>query len=479
MKKKLFFGVIGLLIFFIPGVLGGAVDISPDILYANMPVTITYSDFQDGEWIDMAFQPTYMPDTPEFTGAMVGMSMPFNLSHVYLSSIDGNYTDDSFDFLSESYAYNSINEGTFLFDLIKNNATPGEKTTVSYILEGEKESGDNDGTISLFPDFNPPQGVLNVLVSIEGEEWSKDIPYMQNVTAPSAEVEYVTVESGKTATGNFTLSHLNNGLSYCYANITIEDDSIGEFEVGGVTLYDGFTGGNVSYPYYTELYATASPNITGPIDEIPVAQFTYEGITPGSTLVHVTEIEIYDVNGALYPTVEKYPGLLSVTAPPVPGSDFIGNPLKGIIPFNVTFDYVAPDIPTSFNWSFGDGTPNATVKNPTHTYWNPGTYDVGLTVAGPTGNNTTVKSGYIEAKQVALWFMSNPTSGTAPLMVTFNGTASVPSTNWQYYFGDGLSGAGPNTTHVYNEAGTYTVKATADISGAKNSAIRYNYIKVT
>ena len=176
---------------------------------------------------------------------------------------------------------------------------------------------------------------------------------------------------------------------------------------------------------------------------------------------------------------EGYPGTLTVTPPPSPEVDFIGTPTKGIVPFNVSFQYLPADSPSAFNWSFGDGTPNATVRNPVHTYWTPGSHNVTLTVNRKAGLNTTTKAGYIESKEVTLWFMSNQTSGTAPLMVTFNGTTNVPSSNWNYYFGDGLSGPGPNTTHIYTTPGTYSVKATADITGAKNSAIRYNYISVT
>ena len=51
--------------------------------------------------------------------------------------------------------------------------------------------------------------------------------------------------------------------------------------------------------------------------------------------------------------------------------------------------------PTSWNWSFGDNTPNATVQNPVHIYTNPGLYTVNLTVTNSYGSGSIKKSNYI------------------------------------------------------------------------------------
>lgn len=46
---------------------------------------------------------------------------------------------------------------------------------------------------------------------------------------------------------------------------------------------------------------------------------------------------------------------------------------------------------TSWNWDFGDGQ-TSTTQNPTHTYTSGGSFNVQLTVSGPTGSNSTSKS---------------------------------------------------------------------------------------
>jgi PKD repeat protein len=70
---------------------------------------------------------------------------------------------------------------------------------------------------------------------------------------------------------------------------------------------------------------------------------------------------------------------------------------------------------------------------------------------------------------------ATPSTGTAPLSVTFDGSGSTtPSgtiTSWAWSFGDGASGAGPQTTHVYSTPGTYTASLTVtDSNGASSTA---------
>ena len=477
MKSGTFIAIFGLVFVLVYGVSGATVDITPDILYGQMPVTISYTGLNDTDWISLGFQPTYVSEESGFMGLeRAFILLPFNLTGVWFGGGDGNMTGDPMDFFSETYDFSGMTEGLVYFNLMKNVSAPGEQVTSSYYIAGEKESGETTGQMGLLlPLFNPPRGILNVTVLINEDVWQKDIPYMQDISIPFAYVDDVTVQSGNTVNGNLTLYDLSNGLTLYNATLTIEDDSICHFT--NAVLPNGFSGTPVISANRIDI--NASTSMSGTIDDIPVLDITYLGVNPGSSMVNVTLNRVLDSEGNEYPVGEGYPGTLTVTPPPSPEVDFIGTPTKGIVPFNVSFQYLPADSPSAFNWSFGDGTPNATVRNPVHTYWTPGSHNVTLTVNRTAGLNTTTKAGYIESKEVTLWFMSNQTSGTAPLMVTFNGTTNVPSSNWNYYFGDGLSGPGPNTTHIYTTPGTYSVKATADITGAKNSAIRYNYISVT
>ena len=70
---------------------------------------------------------------------------------------------------------------------------------------------------------------------------------------------------------------------------------------------------------------------------------------------------------------------------------------------------------------------------------------------------------------------ATPSTGTAPLTVTFDGSGSTTPngtvTSWAWSFGDGAIGTGPLTTHLYPTPGTYTASLTVtDSSGASSTA---------
>ncbi len=88
-------------------------------------------------------------------------------------------------------------------------------------------------------------------------------------------------------------------------------------------------------------------------------------------------------------------GYISVGAPlRTPAGAFSASPTSGKAPLRVQFTERSTGSPTSWRWSFGDGT-SSTVKNPLHTYTKKGRYTVSLTVRNTQGSNTNTMSGYI------------------------------------------------------------------------------------
>ena len=65
-----------------------------------------------------------------------------------------------------------------------------------------------------------------------------------------------------------------------------------------------------------------------------------------------------------------------------------------------------------------------------------------------------------------------PLNGTAPLTVSFNAGSSTGSiTSSQWNFGDGTTGTGTTTSHVFTQAGNYTVNLTvSDSQGLTSTA---------
>jgi PKD repeat protein len=68
---------------------------------------------------------------------------------------------------------------------------------------------------------------------------------------------------------------------------------------------------------------------------------------------------------------------------------------------------------------------------------------------------------------------ATPLSGTAPLTVTFDGSGSTDLggfvTSWAWAFGDGTTGTGVTTTHVYSTPGTYVATLTVTDNGNLSS----------
>jgi PKD repeat protein len=79
-------------------------------------------------------------------------------------------------------------------------------------------------------------------------------------------------------------------------------------------------------------------------------------------------------------------------------ADFSAYPSYGKPPLKVQFTDKSKGSPTSWYWSFGDGT-YSTVKNPEHTYNVVGKYTVTLTVNNEEGSDTVTKSEYIKVSK--------------------------------------------------------------------------------
>ncbi|MFA5415033.1 MAG: DUF3344 domain-containing protein, partial [Methanoregula sp.] len=86
-----------------------------------------------------------------------------------------------------------------------------------------------------------------------------------------------------------------------------------------------------------------------------------------------------------------------------PGAGFTPSAISGQAPLAVTFTSWTPGPGTvsSYSWDFGDGS-TSTDANPSHTYTTPGTYTVNLTVTGPGGSTSMVKTDLITVRSASL-----------------------------------------------------------------------------
>ncbi|KKG15006.1 hypothetical protein EO98_16705 [Methanosarcina sp. 2.H.T.1A.6] len=170
-----------------------------------------------------------------------------------------------------------------------------------------------------------------------------------------------------------------------------------------------------------------------------------------------------------------------------PVADFSANVTNGDAPLEVKFTDASTGTIASYSWDFNnDGSIDSYEQNPSHTYASAGTYTVNLTVTGPGGSDSEVKTGYITVSEplpeapVAA-FTATPTSGDAPLTVNFTdqSTGIVSSYAWDFDNDGTLDSYEQSPSHTYETAGTYNVNFTVAGPGGSDSEVKEGYILVS
>ncbi|XZF12806.1 PKD domain-containing protein [Chitinophagaceae bacterium MMS25-I14] len=170
-----------------------------------------------------------------------------------------------------------------------------------------------------------------------------------------------------------------------------------------------------------------------------------------------------------------------------PAVNIVGTPLVGCTPLAVNFTDSSTGLTgtyfTSKQWVFGDGFSNTSMATTnSHTYTTAGIYDVKLFITDNVGcTDSMVRTGYINAQHPVANFMADDTTVCIGQTVTFTDLTTSPGAtlSYQWTFGDGTSGTGPQPAHSYTATGSYTVKLiVTNATGCKDSITKTAYIKV-
>ncbi|MFY9982665.1 MAG: PKD domain-containing protein [Methanoregula sp.] len=165
----------------------------------------------------------------------------------------------------------------------------------------------------------------------------------------------------------------------------------------------------------------------------------------------------------------------------VPLADFVATPMQTNVMNPIQFTDHSTNSPTSWNWNFGD-TATSTDQNPTHSYQLNGLYTVTLTAANSNGQDSLTKVNYINvglAPVAAFRPVINPSQiSSIPLTVSFVDQSTNMPTSWSWDFGDGSTSTDQNPSHLYMQAGTYTVTLTATNAFGSNTVVKSNLIDV-
>lgn len=188
----------------------------------------------------------------------------------------------------------------------------------------------------------------------------------------------------------------------------------------------------------------------------------------------------------LVPLLLWVSGCWLFNVPPI--AAFTINSQTGQVPFAVNFSAVLSDdedgIIIQWEWDFGDGT-SGSGENVTHTYTEAGTFTVVLRVTDDDGESgTTNKKIYVnpaEPEGPIASFTVSPTSGTSPLRVYVDASASSYDagviSQYEWNWGDGSVGYASTASHTYFSSGaqtftlTLTVHATDGKTGTATSTV--------
>ena len=133
---------------------------------------------------------------------------------------------------------------------------------------------------------------------------------------------------------------------------------------------------------------------------------------------------------------------------------------EGCAPFTVDFENTGSGV--SYQWDFGDGSPTSTEFEPTHTFTDPGIYEVQLIAYDPDGCLTSDTT-YVEiivggAETPTAAFDYDIDCATGTVTVTYTGTPDVPVV---FDMGDGSDYEETEFSHTYTGTGTFTITLTA------------------
>ena len=148
---------------------------------------------------------------------------------------------------------------------------------------------------------------------------------------------------------------------------------------------------------------------------------------------------------------------LTVTTPV---SSFAYNPGSPVAGQSVQFTDTSTGAPTSWQWSFGDGS-LSTGQNPSHPFVSAGTYTVTLTATNSAGSGNASQTIAVTSALTAT-FGYSPASPVVGQAVQFTDTSAGSPTSWQWSFGDGTTSTAQSPSHNFTSAASYTVKLTTN-----------------
>ncbi|MEL7427644.1 MAG: PKD domain-containing protein, partial [Bacteroidota bacterium] len=181
-------------------------------------------------------------------------------------------------------------------------------------------------------------------------------------------------------------------------------------------------------------------------------------------------------------TVEKV-DFIQVYPSPQP----ILNPLpgnSGCVEFAINVNLDPNNHPyalSTWSWNAGDGSANQATGNQfSHTYTNPGTYDLQVQVSDVNGCFAERLAPITVHALPTPEFSAADSMGCAPFSTSFQSLQNDGIIDWIWDFGDGNSSTQSTPSHTYTQNGWYRVSLTVvDTNGCRNLLDKEAYIRLS
>ncbi len=286
-------------------------------------------------------------------------------------------------------------------------------------------------------------------------------------------VENVTAPVKGKATIDITVSGVPSpGVATIQGEITFDPKVLSIDTAKGENGLEAWEGCDFYYPPQVDntngsvLFIAGITGTTGPTTGVILRlNVNAEGADGESSPVALEMSVFRDANDK---DIDKqvYNGLFTISSDQLPTANFSYSPLHPVTKDEVNF--YADDTEGSWTWRFGDGSQESALQNPTHTYDEPGTYWVTLSVDRSNGLSAThseeIRVGNAPPTASFTFSPSSPYPGQS---VAFDASDSSDIdgsiVQYQWSFSDGspvLYTTAKIVHHSFPAAGSYSVKLT-------------------
>ncbi len=264
---------------------------------------------------------------------------------------------------------------------------------------------------------------------------------------------HLMVYTGTCATEDSVMITVVPGLG-----LVVDADTTVTCKGGSVQLSSTatITGANYVWSPTTGLSDPTSPNTTA---------------TPATTTT-------YTLIGAVGGCADS--GSVTVQVLPTPTMGYLSSLDHGCAPHEMSFAQTTANA-VAYTWNFGDGSPVSNEHAPTHSYANPGTYNVTLTGVAEGGCEASINTITVTVSTPAVAeFHSNPNFPVQLSLPTtgvdfFNDSKDGVSFNWN--FGDGITSNEVNPRHTYSGPGEFNVTlVVTNADGCRSQVVHGPYV---